>query len=192
MPPICIQTKNVNLPRTHSKIRRNRELTGGPWRGTRPSSSPAFLHTTRSTKSNTNQNAITSPTHSVAEKRTYREETLQERDLAAGGATPMDGTEETEPARAERGPVRRSSASPSLYGLSPVTAKNTGNAVDPGARGRRRAGGEATTSAVSSSSIGSTFFNPHLPRSPLCNGKITTIQRCILFYIEKCIRTVLG
>jgi hypothetical protein len=117
MPPICIQTKNVNLPRTYFKICRNRELTGGPWRGTRPSSSPAFLHTTRSANATTNQNAITAPTHSIAKKRTYREETLQERDLA-GGATPMYGTEETEPARAERGPVRRSSASPSLYALS--------------------------------------------------------------------------
>jgi hypothetical protein len=32
----------------------------------------------------------------------------------AGGVTSMDGTEETEPARAKRGPVRRSSASPFL------------------------------------------------------------------------------
>jgi hypothetical protein len=46
------------------KIRRSkRALTERPWRGTRPSSSPAFLHTTRSTKAKTNQNTVTAPTH---------------------------------------------------------------------------------------------------------------------------------
>jgi hypothetical protein len=134
---IRLQPQNVNLQRTRYKIRSKRALTGGPWRGTRPSSSPPTLRTTRSTKAtNTNQNTITAPAHSereTTENRAYREETLQERDLD-GRRRPwrwMDGTvRRSPPVRRERGTARSSGfPSLSLRYPSPPTAKNTGNAL---------------------------------------------------------------
>ena len=108
------QPQNVNLQRTRYKIRSKRALTGGPWRGTRPSSCPPTLRTTRSTKAtNTNQNTITAPARSkreTTENRAYREETLQVRDL--DGRRPgwrMDGTvRRSPPVRRERGTARSS------------------------------------------------------------------------------------
>jgi hypothetical protein len=164
MSPISFETKNANLPRAHFKIRRNRErereLTGGPWRGTRPSSSPAFpAHGTTRSNPPTQTEIKTASRHRhiacIAENRTYREGTLPERDLG-GGATGMDGrTEQTEPARAqERGTVRRGSAS------SPLPLSLRPRLKIPAMRWR-----------------------PHLS-----TGKRTSIQRYIfiLFYRENC------
>jgi hypothetical protein len=132
---IRFQPQNVNLQRTRYKIRSKRALTGGPWRGTRPSSSPPTLRTTRSTKAtNTNQNTITAPAHSereTTENRAYLEETLQERDLD-GRRRPgrwMDGTvRRSPPVRRERGTARRPGAlvSPLSLSLSTLPVSSDG------------------------------------------------------------------
>ena len=113
------QNQNDNPPTIHFKIRSKRALTGGPWRGTRPSSSPAFLRTTRSTKANTNQSAITATTHSEGKPR-RTEHTAKKpfrRGIWTGGDRGGGWTEQTEPASEERG-TARSSGSPSLHATS--------------------------------------------------------------------------
>jgi len=113
------QTQNANPPTTHFKMGSKRALTGGTWRGTRPSSSPAFLRTTRSTKANTNQSAITATTHSEGKPR-RTEHTAKKpfrRGIWTGGDRGGGWTEQTEPASEERG-TARSSGSPSLHATS--------------------------------------------------------------------------
>jgi hypothetical protein len=157
MPLIRLQPQHVNIQTTCYKIRSNRALTGGPWRGTRPSSSPATLCATRSAKANTNQNNITAPAHSEGkpQRTDHTAKKPCRRGIWPGDDRGGGWTEQTEPAREEGERNNQELWFPlSLRNPSPPAAKNTGNAVpwnaERGAGNVRR--GEASTSAVSSHS----------------------------------------
>ena len=157
------QTQNANPPTTHFKMGSKRALTGGPWRGTRPSSSPAFLRTTRSAKTNTNQNAITAPTHSEGKPR-RTEHTAKKpfrRGIWTGGDRGGGWTEQTEPASEERG-TARTSGFPSLHATSLSWPRLKIPVMRWNGMRRGRAGGEASTSAVSLNST-----NLTAPPSPV-------------------------
>lgn len=143
---------NANLPRTHLRFGVRERLQKDP--GEEPAHHLLRPSCARPDppKRTQNQNTITSPTHSESkQQRTEHTATKPcRRGIWTGGGRRGGWTEQTEPAREERGTARRSGF-PSLHATSlswprlkiPVMRRN-------GMRRRWRSGGEASTSAVSS------------------------------------------